>query len=63
MFCVCVCPGLVSSSFQSFSVFYRQQYSAAYFGHLHQEVEPKKEGRGILLKHGVGASAVNLCIN
>ncbi|XP_068557494.1 protein Niban 1-like [Cebidichthys violaceus] len=41
--------GLVNSTFQSFSVFYRQQYSAAYIGHLHQEVEPKKEGRGLLL--------------
>ncbi|XP_032387304.1 protein Niban 1-like isoform X2 [Etheostoma spectabile] len=41
--------GLVDSTFQSFSVFYRQQYSAAYIGHLHQEVEPKKEGRGLLL--------------
>ncbi|KAM9349093.1 protein Niban 1-like [Symphorus nematophorus] len=44
--------GLVDSAFQSFSVFYRQQYSAAYFGHLHQEVEPKKEGRGLLLSQG-----------
>ncbi|XP_045907005.1 protein Niban 1-like [Micropterus dolomieu] len=44
--------GLVDSTFQSFSVFYRQQYSAAYFRHLHQEVEPKKEGRGLLLTHG-----------
>ncbi|KAK9539526.1 hypothetical protein VZT92_004627 [Zoarces viviparus] len=41
--------GLVNSTFQSFSVFYHQQYSAAYIGHLHQEVEPKKEGRGLLL--------------
>uniref|UniRef100_G3PP92 Niban 1/2/3 domain-containing protein n=1 Tax=Gasterosteus aculeatus aculeatus TaxID=481459 RepID=G3PP92_GASAC len=41
--------GLVDSSFQSFSVFYRQQYSAAYVSHLHQEVESKKEGRGLLL--------------
>ncbi|XP_034744118.1 protein Niban 1-like isoform X2 [Etheostoma cragini] len=41
--------GLVDSTFQSFSVFYRQQYSPAYIGHLHQEVEPKKEGRGLLL--------------
>ncbi|XP_074506252.1 protein Niban 1-like [Sebastes fasciatus] len=44
--------GLVDSTFQSFSVFYRQQYSAAYIGHLHQEVEPKKEGRGLLLTRG-----------
>ncbi|XP_073347087.1 protein Niban 1-like [Pagrus major] len=44
--------GLVDSTYQSFSVFYRQQYSAAYFRHLHQEVEPKKEGRGLLLSHG-----------
>ncbi|XP_035861098.1 protein Niban 1-like isoform X2 [Sander lucioperca] len=44
--------GLVDSTFQSFSVFYRQQYSAAYIGHLHQEVEPKKEGRGLLLTPG-----------
>ncbi|XP_070775445.1 protein Niban 1-like [Enoplosus armatus] len=43
--------GLVDGTFQSFSVFYRQQYSAAYFRHLHQEVEPKKEGRGLLLTH------------
>ncbi|XP_047446703.1 protein Niban 1-like [Mugil cephalus] len=41
--------GLVDSTFQSFSAFYRQQYPVAYFGHLHQEVEPKKEGRGLLL--------------
>ncbi|XP_040911960.1 protein Niban 1-like isoform X2 [Toxotes jaculatrix] len=41
--------GLVDSTFQSFSVFYHQQYSSAYFRHLHQEVEPKKEGRGLLL--------------
>ncbi|KAI4809979.1 hypothetical protein KUCAC02_018829 [Chaenocephalus aceratus] len=44
--------GLVDSTFQSFSVFYRQQYSAAYTVHLHQEVEPKKEGRSLLLAHG-----------
>ncbi|XP_070830593.1 protein Niban 1-like [Chaetodon trifascialis] len=44
--------GLVDGAFQSFSVFYRQQYSAAYFRHLHQEVEPKKEGKGLLLTHG-----------
>ncbi|XP_028284159.1 protein Niban-like isoform X2 [Parambassis ranga] len=43
--------GLVDNTLQSFSVFYRQQYSVAYFGHLHQEVEPKKEGRGLLLTH------------
>ncbi|XP_044074760.1 protein Niban 1-like [Siniperca chuatsi] len=43
--------GLVDSTFQSFSVFYRQQYSAAYFRHLHQEVELKKEGTGLLLTH------------
>ncbi|KAM3604156.1 uncharacterized protein V6R79_007140 [Siganus canaliculatus] len=41
--------GLVDSKFQSFSVFYRQQYSSTYVQHLHQEVEPKKEGRGLLL--------------
>ncbi|KAK7945370.1 hypothetical protein WMY93_001098 [Mugilogobius chulae] len=41
--------GLVDDSFQSFSVFYRQQYPAAYFGHLQQEVEPKKQERGLLL--------------
>ncbi|XP_030258564.1 protein Niban 1-like [Sparus aurata] len=44
--------GIVDSTYQGFSVFYRQQYSAAYFRHLHQEVEPKKEGRGLLLTHG-----------
>nr|XP_046263698.1 protein Niban 1-like [Scatophagus argus] len=43
---------LVDSKFQSFSAFYRQQHSAAYFEHLHQEVEPKKEGRGLLLTQG-----------
>ncbi|GLD73549.1 protein Niban-like protein, partial [Lates japonicus] len=43
--------GLVDSTVQSFSVFYRQQYLSAYCGHLHQEVEPKKEGRGLLLTH------------
>ncbi|KAK2895753.1 protein Niban 1-like [Channa argus] len=43
--------GLVDSTFESFSVLYRQQYSSAYFGHLHQEVEPKKEGKGLLLTH------------
>ncbi|XP_063318250.1 protein Niban 1-like [Pelmatolapia mariae] len=41
--------GLVDGTFQSFSDFYRQQYSVAYLGHLHQEVEPKREGRGLLL--------------
>ncbi|XP_035026225.2 protein Niban 1 [Hippoglossus stenolepis] len=41
--------GIIDSTFQDFSVFYRQQYSSAYVGHLHQEVEPKKEGRGLLL--------------
>uniref|UniRef100_A0A3P8SS36 Niban 1/2/3 domain-containing protein n=1 Tax=Amphiprion percula TaxID=161767 RepID=A0A3P8SS36_AMPPE len=41
----------VDSTFQIFSEFYRQQYSVAYFEHLHQEVEPKKEGRGVLLTH------------
>ncbi|XP_034039388.1 protein Niban 1-like [Thalassophryne amazonica] len=41
--------GIVDSSFQSFGVFYRQQYSAAYIAHLHQEVEPKKDGRSLLL--------------
>ncbi|XP_069029323.1 LOW QUALITY PROTEIN: protein Niban 1-like [Embiotoca jacksoni] len=43
--------GLVDSMFQSFSVFYQQQYAVAYFGHLHQELEPKKERRGLLLTH------------
>ncbi|XP_030607957.1 protein Niban 1-like [Archocentrus centrarchus] len=43
--------GLADSTFQSFSAFYRQQYSVAYLGHLHQEVEPKREGRGLLLTH------------
>ncbi|KAM3865910.1 protein Niban 1-like [Diretmus argenteus] len=43
--------GLTDSTLQSFGVFYRQQYSAAHVIHLHQEVEPKKEGRGLLLKH------------
>ncbi|KAG7235755.1 hypothetical protein INR49_002257, partial [Caranx melampygus] len=43
--------GLVDGTFQSFSELYRQQYSSAYFGHIHQEVEPKKEGRGLLLSH------------
>ncbi|XP_061587966.1 protein Niban 1-like isoform X2 [Cololabis saira] len=41
--------GLVDGAFQSFSGFYRQQYSVAYLGHLHQELEPKKEGRSLLL--------------
>ncbi|XP_059200524.1 protein Niban 1-like [Centropristis striata] len=41
--------GLVDSTFQSFSEFYRLQYSASYIGHVHQEVEPKKEGRSLLL--------------
>ncbi|XP_038127393.1 protein Niban 1-like [Cyprinodon tularosa] len=41
--------GLVDSTFQSFSGIYRQQYSVSYLGHIHQEVEPKKEGRGFLL--------------
>nr|XP_019968880.1 PREDICTED: protein Niban-like [Paralichthys olivaceus] len=41
--------GITDSTFQGFSVFYRQQYSSAYVGHIHQEVEPKKEGRGLLL--------------
>ncbi|XP_062260162.1 protein Niban 1-like [Platichthys flesus] len=41
--------GIIDSTFQDFSAFYRQQYSSAYAGHLHQEVEPKKEGRGLLL--------------
>lgn len=44
-------------------MFYRQQYSAAYFGHLHQEVEPKKEGKGLLLTHRVGAEPINQSIN
>ncbi|XP_029380046.1 protein Niban-like [Echeneis naucrates] len=43
--------GLVDSIFHSFSELYRQQYSSAYLGHIHQEVEPKKEGRGLLLTH------------
>ncbi|KAM9323454.1 protein Niban 1-like isoform 2-T2 [Pholidichthys leucotaenia] len=43
--------GLVDSTFRSFSEYYHQQYPVAYYGHLHQEVEPKKEGRGQLLKH------------
>ncbi|KAM4623658.1 protein Niban 1-like [Polymixia lowei] len=43
--------GLADSMLQRFSVFYRQQYSTAHTTHLHQEVEPKKEGRGLLLKH------------
>ncbi|KAM4556778.1 protein Niban 1-like [Fundulus diaphanus] len=42
--------GLVDSTFQSFSGVYRQQYSVAYLRHIHQEVEPKKEGKGFLLK-------------
>ncbi|KAF6727678.1 Protein Niban [Oryzias melastigma] len=42
--------GLVDAAFKSFSEFYRQQYSVAYLGHLQQEMEPKKEGRGLLLK-------------
>lgn len=46
-------PGLVDGTFQSFSDFYRQQYSVAYLGHLHQEVEPKREGRGLLLTRRV----------
>ncbi|XP_049889643.1 protein Niban 1-like isoform X1 [Epinephelus moara] len=44
--------GRVDSTLQNFRVFYCQQYSAAYIGHLHQEVEPKKEGRGLLLTPG-----------
>ncbi|XP_071346917.1 protein Niban 1-like [Trachinotus anak] len=43
--------GLADSTFQSFSELYCQQYSSAYLGHIHQEVEPKKEGRGLLLTH------------
>lgn len=43
--------GLVDGTFQRFSEFYRQQYSVAYLGHIHQELEPKKEGRGLLLSH------------
>ncbi|KAF7222819.1 protein Niban 1 [Nothobranchius furzeri] len=43
--------GLVEKTFSSFSVFYRQQYSVTYLGHIRQEVEPKKEGRGLLLRH------------
>ncbi|KAM7401358.1 hypothetical protein PAMA_005516 [Pampus argenteus] len=43
--------GLLNNTLQSFSEFYRQQYSAAYCGHLHQEVEPRKEGKGLLLTH------------
>ncbi|XP_029971770.1 protein Niban-like [Salarias fasciatus] len=41
--------GLVESSLQSFSGFYHQQHAVAYFTHLQQEVEPKKEGWGLLL--------------
>ncbi|XP_029930738.1 protein Niban-like [Myripristis murdjan] len=41
--------GLTESTLQGFSVFYQQQYSAAHITHLHQEVEPKKEGRGLLM--------------
>nr|XP_033506987.1 protein Niban 1-like isoform X2 [Epinephelus lanceolatus] len=47
-----IVSGRVDSTLQSFRVFYCQQYSAAYIGHLHQEVEPKKEGRGLLLTPG-----------
>lgn len=43
--------GLVDSTLQSYSEFYTRQYSAAYFGHLYQEMEPKKEGTGLLLTH------------
>ncbi|XP_028987066.1 protein Niban 1-like [Betta splendens] len=43
--------GLVDTAFKSFSVFYRQQYPVAYFDHLHQEVEPNKEGKSLLLTH------------
>ncbi|RVE62013.1 hypothetical protein OJAV_G00173310 [Oryzias javanicus] len=42
--------GLIDAAFKSFSEFYRQQYSVAYLGYLEQEMEPKKEGRGLLLK-------------
>lgn len=49
---MCV-TGLVDTSFQSFSVFYRQQYPAAYFRYLLQEVEPKKQERGQLLTQRV----------
>lgn len=49
----CVFAGLVDGTFQSFGEFYRQQYSVAYLGHIHQELEPKKEGRGLLLTHRV----------
>uniref|UniRef100_A0AAV2JSX7 Niban 1/2/3 domain-containing protein n=1 Tax=Knipowitschia caucasica TaxID=637954 RepID=A0AAV2JSX7_KNICA len=41
--------GLVDSCFQSFSAFYCRQYPAAYSGHLQQEVEPKKQERGLIL--------------
>ncbi|XP_028296610.1 protein Niban-like isoform X2 [Gouania willdenowi] len=41
--------GLADSSFQRFSAFYRQQYAAAYYGQVHKEVEPKKEGRSLIL--------------
>ncbi|XP_027875640.1 protein Niban-like [Xiphophorus couchianus] len=41
--------GLVDGTFQSFSGFYRQQYSVTYLGHIHQEFQPKKEGNGLLL--------------
>uniref|UniRef100_A0A8C6SJM5 Niban 1/2/3 domain-containing protein n=1 Tax=Neogobius melanostomus TaxID=47308 RepID=A0A8C6SJM5_9GOBI len=41
--------GLVDSALRSFSTFYRQQYPAAYVRDLQQEVEPKKQERGLLL--------------
>jgi len=53
-----VLPGLVDSALKSFSVFYRQQYSVAYLGHLHQEVEPIKGSKGLLLTHRVGAKSI-----
>ncbi|XP_026169956.1 protein Niban 1-like [Mastacembelus armatus] len=43
--------GMGDNMFQTFSVLYSQQYSSAYFRHLHQEMEPKKEGKGLLLTY------------
>ncbi|XP_068196079.1 protein Niban 1-like isoform X2 [Antennarius striatus] len=40
---------LVDRTFQSFSVFYRQQYTTAHFTHLHQELEPNTVERDLLL--------------
>ncbi|XP_007565182.1 protein Niban [Poecilia formosa] len=41
--------GLIDGAFQSFSGFYRQQYSVTYLGHIRQELEAKKHGKGLLL--------------